>query len=600
MKSGSTIKEQRDRFLAFAFASADLFMEVSPDGNIIYALGAAKGLTGIDDQSLLGKNWLELFAVHEQGRLGPLRDNAKVGMRCGPFIMDLNKNLSNKKGVVTGIKMPTSHNFFLTLSISSVLMEEAAEVAATNKEEPMTTGFEAKDEKFDDSQFNKTKFKDEVFDDRQYNKTTFKDDEAFDDSLYNKVTFKDDDAFDDSIYNKHDFVSEAQKTFEAVHQEGIESAVTVFDFGRSQTIPDENWSQMITQISNFLQEESIGGHAAAEFGNNKYSIIHDSQKDTAALKEKITALSKELDPAGQGIEVSTKTLEADLRTISSQEAARALYYTLNEFEKNGMDINIDTLSSSLKTLVSDNTSKIDQLKKIIEQADFDIYFQPIVNLKTKEAKHYEVLSRFKKGETQDWIMFGEDVGLAPVFDIAVVERTMNFIHYKAGVTRTKFSINLSGKSIQDQKFFTKLTEKLAKRDFAKRILFEITESTQITDLKKVNSFIHELQKAGYEIALDDFGAGAASFEYLQQLKVDYVKIDGKYIRKILNSSRDEVMIRGLVKMCKDLNTKVIAEFVETQEQADLLKEIGVDYAQGFLYGKAEPKPSYVPSTLISA
>ncbi len=479
MKSASTIKEQRDRFLAFAFASADLFVEVSPDGNIIYAFGAAKGLTGIDDQSLVGKNWLELFAVHEQAKLSALRDNAKVGLRCGPLILDLNQNLSKKKGVVTAIKMPKFHSFYLTLSISSVLMEQAAEVSATNKEEIITTGFEATDEEFDDSKFNKTEFKDEEFDDSQFNKTTF----------------KDDDDFDDSIYNKHDFMSEAQKTFETIQQEGKESAVTVFDFGRSQTIPDENWSQMITQISNFLQEESIGGHAAAEFGKDKYSIIHDSQKDTAAIKEKITALSKELDPAGHGIEVSSKTLKADLRSISSQEAARALYYTLSEFEKNGMDINIDTLSSSLKTLVSDNTSKIDQLKKIIEHADFDIYFQPIVNLQTKEAKHYEILSRFKKGETQEWIMFGEDVGMAPVFDLAVVERTMNFIHYKAGVTRTKFSINLSGKSIQDPKFFIKLTEKLAKRDFANRILFEITESTQITDLKKVNSFIRHSKKA---------------------------------------------------------------------------------------------------------
>jgi EAL domain-containing protein (putative c-di-GMP-specific phosphodiesterase class I) len=97
---------------------------------------------------------------------------------------------------------------------------------------------------------------------------------------------------------------------------------------------------------------------------------------------------------------------------------------------------------------------------------------------------------------------------------------------------------------------------------------------------------------GFKVALDDFGAGAASFQYLQKLEVDVVKIDGKYVKKILTSERDAAMIKNLIQMCKDLGVKVVAEFVEDSAQAEVLRNMGADYAQGYLYGKAEPHPSY--------
>ncbi len=110
----------------------------------------------------------------------------------------------------------------------------------------------------------------------------------------------------------------------------------------------------------------------------------------------------------------------------------------------------------------------------------------------------------------------------------------------------------------------------------------------------VNNFIGILQERGFKVCLDDFGAGSASFQYLQKLHVDYLKIDGQYTRKLLTSQRDAVMVKNLARMCADLGVTVIAEFVETRGQASLLREMGVPLAQGFLYSKPLLKPDFDP------
>ena len=149
--------------------------------------------------------------------------------------------------------------------------------------------------------------------------------------------------------------------------------------------------------------------------------------------------------------------------------------------------------------------------------------------------------------------------------------------------------------MQNEQFFKTLIAKLdLHQHLAKRIIFEITESTTIKELDLVNNFIKVLQDRGFKVCLDDFGAGSASFQYLQKLHVDYLKIDGQYTRKLLTSQRDAVMVKNLARMCQDLGITAIAEVVESPEQAALIKEMGIPLAQGFLYSKPLLKPDFDP------
>lgn len=538
MADEKSLKKQRDQFLAFSFASADLFIEVSNDGKILFALGAAKGIIGVDDKSLIGREWLDLFSPIDRPILRSLFDKAKPVIRCGPILVTLSKEISNgKKAVVTGIIMPDSDKFYLTVGHSNMMMARIGDNIRTSNEA--------------------------------------------------------------SILSKEDFMDAAMDALNVAQSLGQDVDITLFELGATpediQRLGPEAWNAFTDSINELLLSKSADGHTAAMIGNGKYSIMHDKDVDPAALLDQIKDMAQEQDPEGTGFDIASKTVTSDLSDMSERDASRALLYTIHEFERRGTELTIETLNSGLKSYVSANAQRMKEFQSIIERTHFSLYFQPIVNLKTMDASHYEILCRFEEGDTMEWVMFGEDIGMAADFDIAVCERAINFVSFKAGGTKTRFSINLSGQSIQDDIFCEKLKEMLAKDSNLKnRLMFEITESSHITDLERVNNFITDLKTEGYQVALDDFGAGSASFQYLQELEVDHLKIDGKYIRKILSSQRDLTMIKNLTQMAKDLDIKVVAEFVEDKEQLIALKELGVDYGQGYLFGKPSPKPDYLP------
>ncbi len=126
------------------------------------------------------------------------------------------------------------------------------------------------------------------------------------------------------------------------------------------------------------------------------------------------------------------------------------------------------------------------------------------------------------------------------------------------------------------------------KDLKQYLSLEITESAKIHDLDALGGVVQEMRAIGFKIYLDDFGAGAAGFQYLKKLKVDALKIDGDYIRDAINNKEDRAYLRSMVTLCRDLGIVTVGEWVETQEHAKLLLEMGVDYGQGYFFGKPSP------------
>jgi EAL domain-containing protein (putative c-di-GMP-specific phosphodiesterase class I) len=284
-----------------------------------------------------------------------------------------------------------------------------------------------------------------------------------------------------------------------------------------------------------------------------------------------------------------------MTSLNEREARRALLYTMNQIEAQGIDAANTDLNKSFDDYLQENADKITRLKTLVGQQAFKIQFQPIVHLPSEKICHYEALVRFKTDDSPyELIVFGEDIGIAPDVDMAIIKQAVGYIgHHKKDNPNLRVAVNISGRSIQSESFFTKLNDTLVETGCSPdNLLFEITESTSIGDLEKVNHFIQILRKQGFEVCLDDFGAGAASFQYLNGLEIDCVKIDGKYVRDAENSKKDEAMVRNLVKMCKDLGITTVAEMVETEKQLKYLTSIGVDKAQGWLFGKPVNKAEY--------
>jgi len=540
MSKEDSLKKQRERFLSFSFATSDLLLEVDEEGHVKFALGAINGLTGNKNaKSLIGTDWLDLFDKKDRMILKLMLKKALPGLRCGPILVSFQKAKKTQNIIVSAIKMPDNPSIFISIASGNALMNQLGQSAREHEErKPL---------------------------------------------------------------DKETFIDAAQEVLRMASELGQEVDLTLIDLPSSdqarKRFGKEGWDKLSSDVDKLLCENSVDGGTAAYLGGGHFSVIHDSDIDVEALTREINDISKEHDPFGEGLEIKTKSISADMAGVDEHDATRALFYTLNEFERSGTELTIGALNTNFKAFVAANTHKIQEFKDILQKLSFSMHFQPIVNIQTMECSHYEMLCRFREGNTFEWIMFGEDIGMAAEFDIAVCKRALSYIEKKRKDTKENFSINVSGQSISDDNFLLKFTDEIAKHDDIKdRLIFEITESTQIKDLDKVGEVVAKLRKDGLKIALDDFGAGSASFQYLSSMHVDFVKIDGKYIKNIVDDKRDMIMVKNLTQMCKDLDMKVVGEFVENEQISDILKQLGIDYGQGYYYGKPEPSPNYVKIT----
>jgi EAL domain-containing protein (putative c-di-GMP-specific phosphodiesterase class I) len=153
----------------------------------------------------------------------------------------------------------------------------------------------------------------------------------------------------------------------------------------------------------------------------------------------------------------------------------------------------------------------------------------------------------------------------------------------------RFAINLSGQSLQDESFLAFVIDQIKASSLPPGVLcFELTETATIGNLLKAQNFIRRLQDLGCQFALDDFGTGVSSLAYLKDLSVNYLKIDGSFVRDAINNSRSESMIKAIAQLAKVMCMETIAEYVETDLLRARMADLGVDYGQGFAMGKAQP------------
>ncbi len=222
--------------------------------------------------------------------------------------------------------------------------------------------------------------------------------------------------------------------------------------------------------------------------------------------------------------------------------------------------------------------------------------QPITDIGDSNKKHCEILLRMRDADG-DIILPGQFIPAAERFNLMlsvdkwVVDKTFSWLSRQGKIiNQINFcSINLSAFSITDSNFAAYINEKL--QDYglpAKIICFEITETVAISNLVKATRFLDELHKLGFQFALDDFGSGVSSFAYLKNLPVDFLKIDGEFVRDIAINPINLAMVKSINEIGHVMGKKTIAEHVEDQQTVELLKEIGVDYVQGFIFSRPEP------------
>lgn len=235
-----------------------------------------------------------------------------------------------------------------------------------------------------------------------------------------------------------------------------------------------------------------------------------------------------------------------------------------------------------------------QLREALGAERFFLEYQPIRRLHDEaHASFHEALVRMRDagGTTHAAARFidtAEYTGLIAEIDRFVLREVLRKLADPAE-REARIAVNLSGRSLGTPGFSQFVLDLLASTAVEpNRLLFEITETAAVAEMARAGSFIGEVKKLGFRFALDDFGVGFSSFSYLKHLPVDMVKIDGTFVRYLDRSREDRLFVRAIVQVARELGLETVAEFVESREVLEILREIGVDYVQGYHIGKPGP------------
>lgn len=378
-----------------------------------------------------------------------------------------------------------------------------------------------------------------------------------------------------------------------------------------QNLTEEGYGKLLGKVGATLKRLSVDQDTVGRISEDSFGLLHDKSHDEGEIRERLSQASDGVLGRAHGLATSIETVDVGDRALSETEVANVLSFTIRRFVRGKVKTGEKALSTVLDEMATENVKVVQMFKRICGTREFDFVFMPICDLRSGATHHYEILSRFAKLEgtgisTFDMMSLAEEVGVISDFDLAAARKTIKLIGDMSKGLGTAMpgslrgmaeklalptlALNISGSSILNDAFVKELIGMLrAVSNLSKNLSFEITESAEIVDLEKANANIQKLRDMRFSVALDDFGAGAASFDYLNVLKVDVVKFDGPVVRRALATDLGKDFLASMASLCTRSNIKTVAEMVEDESMAANLLGFGIDYGQGYHFGKPSPE-----------
>jgi diguanylate cyclase (GGDEF)-like protein len=358
--------------------------------------------------------------------------------------------------------------------------------------------------------------------------------------------------------------------------------------------------EVLKKIAESITSHMRKGDIATRMGGDEFAIIlPETPPDGAKVAaESIRANLESLtfkSPNGKDFHVTTSvgiiSYPRDMQTVEDlMSGVDVALYRAKGLGKN--EVCAFDAAAHLKQIMRDSRSIVEELRRALREERIQPYFQPIVDCKSGDVFAYESIARLIETDGRvtvagQFIETIEKYGLGRELDRImvrkVIEANRQIIH-SLGKPKRLF-INLSAQEIQGRGILGYAEELCAQLEVPPNsIVFEILERDAISDITHMSKFLTNLRKKGFAFALDDFGSGYNSFHYLRELRFEYVKIDGAFVRNILNSKIDRALVHNLSRLCQELDILTIGEFVESQEIFELLKDMGINFGQGFHIG----------------
>ncbi|WP_419585026.1 EAL domain-containing protein [Thiolapillus sp.] len=409
------------------------------------------------------------------------------------------------------------------------------------------------------------------------------------------------------LANRNEFDNYIQDAVKAAYNDAQEHAVCYLDLDQFKVVNDTcghmAGDELLRQLGGLLRRNIRKQDLLARLGGDEFGILMQqcSIEEATIACEELCDVIRDFHFAWQdrsftvgvsiGISVINQTTGNAVDVLREADAA---CYAAKERGRNRVHVFLPDDEE-----MAQRQGKMQWVEKIhlgMKENLFCLYGQPIVPVAgTDEGLHFETLIRYRDGENiippGAFLPAAERYNISPSLDKWVIATLFEWLAGNPGMLQhlDVCSVNLSGLSFSEQSMLDFIAAEFEKWNIPKhKICFEITETSAIANLSYATRFIDHLQRQGCKFSLDDFGSGLSSFAYLKNLPVDYLKIDGLFVKDILDDKGDLAMVRSINEVGHVMGKKTIAEFVENQEILDILKQLGVDYAQGYGIGKPVP------------
>lgn len=415
------------------------------------------------------------------------------------------------------------------------------------------------------------------------------------------------------LVNRRHFVDELDKILKSAMRYGQSGAVLSLNLDQFKDVNDtsghEVGDNLLKSVARVLRKQARDTDLVARLGGDEFAMIlpQADELEAAETAEKVcSALNKIKIRAKndfyyyvsasigavifpqQGKNSAELLAHADMAMLHAKEAGRNCWRLFADDHKT-------------RTRVNERVYWNEMVKRTLEEDSFEMYYQPIQNLRTKSISHFEALLRIfdDKNEavsSQKFILSAENSGAIQELDMRIISRVFRHkAHLESMGIDVILAINLSGLSFKNVNLVGHIESLFQRYQINKKsIIFEITETAAVSDAQGTLEMMNIIKNSGYRFSLDDFGVGFSSLYYLKKFPFYFVKIDGSFVRNLAEDVDDQVLVKALVEVAQSFGQFTIAEYVETSECWALLKSLNVDYAQGYFIGKPVPAEQIWP------
>ncbi len=408
------------------------------------------------------------------------------------------------------------------------------------------------------------------------------------------------------LVNRYEFERRLQEAIDDSATEGHTHCLAYFDLDHFKIVNDTSGHNagdlLLRQLSNQLRQKVRSTDTLARLGGDEFALLLngcDIDKAYQIIENFLQIVQDYRFSDGNKVFKIGASFGLTQISINQTLTLSELFSTVDSAcyaakSEGGNRIHVYNQNDDKLKLRTSQQNWVSRIQQALEKNQLVLFVQTIQGLSANSEQHCELLVRMRDSDGKihppgAFLPAAERYRLMPQIDRWVINEALRIMAYKGNAFKNICAINLSGQSLSDERLLRYIVKQIKHHGIdANRLCFEITETAVISNIDNARQFIGDLRAMGCRFSLDDFGSGMSSFAYLKNLEVDFVKIDGMFVKSMLSNKMDRAMVESINNIGHVMGLQTIAEFAESADIIKVLSEIGVDYAQG--YGVSMPVP----------